>query len=190
MATLTTGAIPGTVAGHARGAAVLGALGVVFGDIGTSPLYALREAATAAGAAAPLDTVVLGILSLIVWALILVISIKYCVFVLRADNRGEGGIIALLALLNARRVRPGTFRAYLVVLGLIGTSLLYGDGTITPAISVLSAVEGLTVYTPRLEAFVVPITLAILLVLFSVQRKGTAWIGGRFGPIILIWFAL
>src|SRR5918911_1433044 len=142
MATLTTGAIPGTVAGHARGAAVLGALGVVFGDIGTSPLYALREAATAASAAAPLDTVVLGILSLVVWALILVISIKYCVFVLRADNRGEGGIIAL---------------------------------------------EGITVYAPRLEAFVLPATLVILVGLFAVQRVGTGHIGRIFGPVILIW---
>ncbi len=166
----------------------LAALGVVFGDIGTSPLYALKEAASAAGPIQP--ATVLGILSLILWALVLVISVKYCTFVLKADNRGEGGIIALLALLNARRVRPGTWRAYLVVLGLVGTALLYGDGTITPAISVLSAVEGLEVYAPQLKTFVVPVTAVILILLFFIQSKGTGWIGGIFGPVILLWFAV
>jgi KUP system potassium uptake protein len=166
----------------------LAALGVVFGDIGTSPLYALKEAASAAGPIQP--ATVLGILSLILWALVLVISVKYCTFVLKADNRGEGGIIALLALLNARRVKPGTWRAYLVVLGLVGTALLYGDGTITPAISVLSAVEGLEVYAPQLKTFVVPVTAVILILLFFIQSKGTGWIGGIFGPVILLWFAV
>jgi KUP system potassium uptake protein len=173
-----------------RGAAVIGALGIVFGDIGTSPLYAFREALAEgrASGSLPLDLTVLGILSLIIWALILVISVKYAIFILRADNRGEGGIIALLALLGAKRVKPGTWRAQLVVLGLAGTSLLYADGTITPAISVLSAVEGLVVSAPQFEPWVVPITLVILFCLFAVQRHGTGFIGRIFGPILLVWF--
>jgi KUP system potassium uptake protein len=125
---------------------VLGALGVVFGDIGTSPLYALKEAAHAGGGGGALaSAALLGVLSLILWSLLVVISIKYCVFILRADNRGEGGIVALLALLGVRRVQSSSWRIYLVLLGLVGTALLYADGTITPAISVLSAVEGLTI---------------------------------------------
>jgi KUP system potassium uptake protein len=172
-------------------ALVLGALGVVFGDIGTSPLYALKEAAHAAGSSGVLSPdALLGVLSLILWSLIVVISIKYCIFILRADNRGEGGIIALLALLGVRRVQPGSWRIHLVLLGLVGTALLYADGTITPAISVLSAVEGLTVDSPQYGAYVVPITLVILAVLFFVQRMGTGWIGGIFGPFMLFWFAI
>jgi KUP system potassium uptake protein len=191
MATTANGAIHGTAADHARRAAILGALGVVFGDIGTSPLYALKEAAHAASHESGLspDTV-LGVLSLILWSLIVIISIKYCIFILRADNRGEGGIIALLALLGARRVSPGSRRIHLIILGLIGTALLYADGTITPAISVLSAVEGLTVDAPQLEHLVVPITLTILVVLFSMQSMGTGWIGGIFGPFMLLWFGV
>ena len=191
MATTADGAVHGTAADHARRAAVLGALGVVFGDIGTSPLYALKEAAHAASHESGLspDTV-LGVLSLILWSLIVIISIKYCIFILRADNRGEGGIIALLALLGARRVSPGSRRVHLIILGLIGTALLYADGTITPAISVLSAVEGLTVDAPQLEHLVVPITLTILVVLFSMQSMGTGWIGGIFGPFMLLWFGV
>jgi KUP system potassium uptake protein len=129
-------------------------------------------------------------LSLILWSLIVVISIRYCAFILRADNRGEGGIIALLALLDARSVAPGTWRMSLVTLGLIGTALLYADGTITPAISVLSAVEGLTVGAPRFEYLIVPITVAILAALFLVQSKGTGWIGRIFGPFMLLWFTV
>ena len=125
-------------------AATLGALGVVYGDIGTSPLYALREAARAATQGGSLSQdAVLGIVSLILWALILIISMKYALLILRADNRGEGGIVAMLALLSARNAEPGSWRAYLLIVGLIGAALLYGDGAITPAISVLSAVEGL-----------------------------------------------
>ena len=169
-------------------AASLGALGVVFGDIGTSPLYALKEAAHAASHGGLTPETVLGVLSLILWSLIVVISIKYCIFILRADNRGEGGIIALLALLGVRRVAPGSWRIHIVVMGLIGTSLLYADGAITPAISVLSALEGLTVNAPGLAPYVVPITLVILIALFSVQRMGTSWIGRIFGPYMLIWF--
>ena len=170
-------------------AATLGALGVVFGDIGTSPLYALKEAAHAAshGGGLTPDTV-LGVLSLILWSLIVIISIKYCTFILRADNRGEGGIIAMLALLGVRRVKPGSWRIHIVVMGLIGTSLLYADGAITPAISVLSAIEGLTVNAPGFERYVVPITLVILIGLFSIQRMGTGWIGRIFGPFMLVWF--
>ena len=129
--------------------ATLGALGVVYGDIGTSPLYALKEAAKAATHGGPVTPdAVLGIVSLILWALILIISIKYALLILRADNRGEGGIVALLALLSARNAEPGTWRAQLLVVGLVGAALLYGDGAITPAISVLSALEGLKVDAP------------------------------------------
>ena len=120
----------------------------------------------------------------------MVISVKYCLFILRADNRGEGGIIALLALLGVRRIQPGSWRVYLAVFGLVGTALLYADGTITPAISVLSAVEGLSVDNPHFQPYVLPITLAILVVLFSAQRMGTSHIGRIFGPFMLIWFAV
>jgi KUP system potassium uptake protein len=170
-------------------AATLGALGVVYGDIGTSPLYALKEAARAAshgGTVTP--DAVLGIVSLILWALILIISIKYALLILRADNHGEGGIVALLALLSARNAAPGTWRAGLLVVGLVGAALLYGDGAITPAISVLSALEGLEVDAPSLAPAVVPLTVVILIGLFAVQKKGAAFIGGIFGPIMLGWF--
>jgi KUP system potassium uptake protein len=169
--------------------ATLGALGVVYGDIGTSPLYALKEAARAAahgGTVTP--DAVLGIVSLILWALILIISIKYALLILRADNHGEGGIVALLALLSARNAEPGTWRARLLVVGLVGAALLYGDGAITPAISVLSALEGLKVDAPSLAPAVVPLTVVILIGLFAVQKKGAAFIGGIFGPIMLGWF--
>ena len=152
MATVADAHADDSRAGIASRAVVLGALGVVFGDIGTSPLYALKEAAMAAGHGVLSPETVLGVLSLILWSLIVVISIKYCIFILRADNRGEGGIIALLALLGVRRIQPGSWRMYLAVMGLVGTALLYADGTITPAISVLSAVEGLTVDAPAVRA--------------------------------------
>src|SRR5918993_3317281 len=190
MATTVEAPVHERGSGVASRALVLSALGVVFGDIGTSPLYALKEASHAASHGGLSPEVVLGVLSLILWALIVVISIKYCIFILRADNRGEGGIIALLALLGVRRVQAGSWRMYLVVLGLLGTALLYADGTITPAISVLSAVEGLTVDAPQFGPYVVPITVAILAVLFSVQRMGSGWIGGIFGPFMLVWFAV
>jgi KUP system potassium uptake protein len=170
-------------------AASLACMGVVFGDIGTSPLYALREAAKAAsggGSIAP--GAVLGVVSLIFWSLILVISVKYAILIMRADNHGEGGILALLALISPRRARQSRRRAVMVVVGLLGATLLYGDGTITPAVSVLSAIEGIKVDAPHLEHVVVPLTLAILVVLFFMQRKGTSFIGGIFGPIMLAWF--
>lgn len=170
---------------------LLGTLGIVYGDIGTSPLYAFKEAVKAASAgSAPSAPAVIGAVSLIFWALILIVSVKYAVLILRADNRGEGGIVAMLALLGTRHAKPGSWQATLLVVGLIGAALLYGDGAITPAISVLSAVEGLKVDAPGLSHFVVPITLAILLGLFLVQRKGVAFIGRIFGPVMLVWFAV
>src|ERR1700742_1942188 len=182
---------PGETA-HTKGppiVATLGALGVVYGDIGTSPLYALKEAAKAATHGGQLtEAATLGVVSLILWAVILIISVKYALLILRADNRGEGGIVALLALLSARNARPGTWRAQLLVVGLIGAALLYGDGAITPAISVLSAIEGLKVDAPSLTPVVVPLTMAILIGLFVMQRKGTGFIGNIFGPVMLVWF--
>jgi KUP system potassium uptake protein len=169
--------------------ATLGALGVVYGDIGTSPLYALKEAAKAATHGGPLtNEAILGVVSLILWALILIISVKYALLILRADNRGEGGIVALLALLSARNARPGTWRAQLLLVGLVGAALLYGDGAITPAISVLSALEGLKVDAPSLAPAVMPLTVIILIGLFIMQRKGTGFIGSIFGPVMLGWF--
>jgi KUP system potassium uptake protein len=164
------------------------ALGVVYGDIGTSPLYALRESFLPQHGVTVNPASVLGVLSLVVWSLILVISVKYLVFILRADNRGEGGILALTSLITpTHAMRRG--RWGLIALGLFGTSLLYGDGMITPAVSVLSAVEGLEVVTPRFGPFVVPLTIAILVALFVVQSRGTAGIGKVFGPVTMAWFA-
>jgi KUP system potassium uptake protein len=172
-------------------ATTIGALGVVYGDIGTSPLYALKEAAKAAVHGGALThAAVLGVASLILWALILIISLKYAWLILRADNRGEGGIVALLALLHARNAAPGTWRAQLLIVGLIGAALLYGDGAITPAISVLSAIEGLKVDAPSLTPVVVPITIVILVGLFVMQRQGTGVIGQIFGPVMVGWFAV
>ncbi len=169
----------------------LAALGVVFGDIGTSPLYAMRESFHFFHLA-PTPLNIQGVLSLIFWSLVLVISVKYAVFVLRADNRGEGGILALTALVTpvvASR-RGGGGRWLLIMLGLFGTALLYGDGMITPVISVLGAVEGLQVATPVFQSYIAPIAIAILIGLFAVQSRGTAGIGKIFGPITLIWFSM
>src|SRR5512133_1487594 len=158
--------------------AALAALGIVYGDIGTSPLYAFKQAAGAGGP--PTPETIMGAVSLILWALILVVSLKYAILILRADNHGEGGIIALLALLKIRHAPPGSWRASLLIVGLIGAALLYGDGVITPAISVLSAVEGLKLDAPQLTPMVVPLSIAILVALFLVQRKGTEFIGRIF----------
>ncbi|MGB2717208.1 MAG: potassium transporter Kup [Vicinamibacterales bacterium] len=165
-------------------------LGVVYGDIGTSPLYAIRECFYGPHAVAPTPDHILGVLSLIFWALVIVISIKYLVFVLRADNRGEGGILALTALATPIRPTGRQERAALILIGIFGAALLYGDGIITPAISVLGAMEGLSVATPALEPYVVPITLAILIALFLFQSHGTARIGKVFGPVTLFWFSV
>lgn len=166
----------------------LTALGVVYGDIGTSPLYALRECFLGLHRYPPTEVNILGVLSLIFWALVLIVSVKYLVFVMRADNRGEGGILALLALLKPWRSQPGRHRTMLAALGLFGAALLYGDGVITPAISVLSAVEGLTVATPVLNAYVLPATITILVILFLLQKRGTARVGALFGPVMVVWF--
>lgn len=168
----------------------LAALGVVYGDIGTSPLYAVRESFEGAGhQLAVTDGNVLGILSLIVWSLIVVISIKYLVFVMRADNDGEGGILALTSLIPTGE-KPGRRRRLMIMLGLFGTALLYGDGMITPAISVLSAVEGTEVATPELARYTIPIAIAILVGLFAVQRWGTGKVGRVFGPVMVVWFVV
>lgn len=169
----------------------LAALGVVYGDIGTSPLYAVRESLGEAYDIAATRTNVLGALSLVFWALTLVIAVKYVWFVLRADNHGEGGILALTALISgpAGHMERGR-RRVLILLGLFGTALLYGDGAITPAISVLAAVEGLEVVTPVLEPYVIPIAVAILIGLFAVQHRGSGTVGAVFGPVMVVWFAV
>ncbi len=169
---------------------VLAALGVVYGDIGTSPLYALKEVFGNEHHPVPITPDnVLGILSLVLWALVVVVSVKYVAIVLRADNEGEGGIMALMARVLARPGFPARRRRAITLLGLAGAALFYGDGAITPAISVLSAVEGLEVATPAFAPYVIPITVAILVALFAVQKHGTARVGAVFGPIVVLWFA-
>jgi len=171
-------------------ALALAALGVVFGDIGTSPLYAMKEVFSEAYAVTATHDHVLGAVSLVFWALMLVVSVKYVMFILRADNRGEGGIMALIALVLRGTEAPGDAgkRRLLMILGIFGAALFYGDGAITPAISVLSAVEGLEVIAPALSSWVLPITLGVLTGLFLIQRKGTGAVGRLFGPITLAWF--
>jgi KUP system potassium uptake protein len=166
----------------------LGALGVVYGDIGTSPLYAVQTTFGEQGIPATTDNV-LGVLSLIFWSLVMVVSLKYVVFIMRADNKGEGGMMALMALAQRSARGNANLRWAIMILGLLGASLFYGDGVITPAISVLSAVEGLKVAAPTLSRFVVPITLLIIIGLFILQRRGSAKVGAVFGPIMLLWFA-
>jgi KUP system potassium uptake protein len=164
----------------------------VYGDIGTSPLYAFKECFNGPHGVNPTPENIFGVLSLIVWSLVLVVSIKYVIFILRADNRGEGGILALLALLLQKKdgVQDNErLKKTVIVLGLFGAALLYGDGIITPAISVLGAVEGVKVIAPALESAIVPVTIAILVVLFAAQRVGTDRVGKLFGPIMLLWFA-
>lgn len=169
-------------------ALAIGALGVVFGDIGTSPLYALRQCFSQEYGIAINPENVLGILSLIFWALMIVISFKYIVFVMRADNHGEGGILALLALVVAKQSNRVRHRRVLLGIGIFGAALLYGDGMITPAISVLSAVEGLKIATPLFDHYVIPLTIVILCALFLFQRRGTGAVGAVFGPLMLLWF--
>jgi KUP system potassium uptake protein len=166
----------------------LTALGVVYGDIGTSPLYAFQVALSGIGHPVPTAVEVLGIVSLIFWALMAMVSLKYVIFVLRADNDGEGGILALLSLVGADQIAKGAKLPVLVLLGVIGASLLYGDGVITPAISVLSAMEGLKLIAPGFDKFIVPVTLVILIGLFVIQRQGTESIGKLFGPVMVLWF--
>lgn len=171
-----------------RVALAIAAIGVVFGDIGTSPLYTMKELFHGVHAITPNHDNVLGALSLVLWALLIVVSLKYVVFIMRADNRGEGGIMALLALTLKNSSSDSRSRWLLTIMGLFGAALFYGDGVITPAISVLSAVEGLEIATPALKPYVIPITLAVLVGLFMFQRKGTARVGALFGPVMIIWF--
>lgn len=165
----------------------LPALGVVFGDIGTSPLYTLRECLNATAGEPGID-VIMGVLSLIFWAVTFVVSVKYVYFIMKADNQGEGGIMALLALALHSEGISKTRRRLIVVAGLIGAALFYGDGMITPAISVLSAIEGLELITPAVAPYILPITLGVLIALFLIQKHGTAGVGKLFGPVMLIWF--
>ena len=174
---------------HHLGPQLLAVLGIVYGDIGTSPLYAVREAFFGPQGPSLTAPNILGVMSLIFWSLVLVISVKYLVFVLRADNHGEGGILALMALVIQGRGQSRPRRLILTSLGLFGAALLYGDSMITPAISVLSAIEGLHVATPLFEPYVVPISLVILVALFFFQHRGTERIGIVFGPVVMVWFA-
>jgi KUP system potassium uptake protein len=161
----------------------IAALGVVYGDIGTSPLYAMRQSLLAFGDTG--EHAILGALSLIFWSLVLVVTIKYVAVIMRAENRGEGGLLALTALVLRTTSRDRDRKRYLWIMaaGLVGAALFYGDGVITPAISVLSAVEGLKVATPLFDPYVIPISLVLLVGLFVVQRRGTATVGGLFGPV-------
>ncbi|WP_223861381.1 potassium transporter Kup [Geminicoccus harenae] len=179
------------IAPKLRASLVLAALGVVFGDIGTSPLYTMREAFGHAGGLVLDELHVLGVLSLVFWSLTLIVALKYVVLIMRADNKGEGGVLALAALALGSGGARGDKRKFVVMaLAMIGVSLFYGDAIITPAISVLSAVEGLQTLDPRLEAYVVPISIVILVALFLIQRQGTALVGRLFGPIMLAWFSV
>jgi KUP system potassium uptake protein len=167
----------------------LGALGVVFGDIGTSPLYAMRESARAAGSALPGALGVYGALSLIFWALIIVVTLKYVFLIMRADNNGEGGVMALAALAHRAPVsRPA--KTAIGVAALLGLALFYGDGMLTPVITVLSAVEGIAVDNAGFKPFILPLSLVLLVALFAVQRRGTGKIGKYFGPFMLLWFVV
>ncbi|HEX7917767.1 MAG TPA: potassium transporter Kup [Gemmatimonadales bacterium] len=174
--------------GRALAILSLGALGVVYGDIGTSPLYALKECFTGHHSIEPTPANILGVLSLVFWAMTFVVSFKYLGYVMRADNRGEGGILALLALVGQREPSRGA-RRMLILAGLFGAALLYGDGIITPAISVLGAVEGVSIATPAFERFIVPIAVVIIVALFAFQKRGTATVGAVFGPVMVVWFA-
>ncbi len=172
-------------------ALTLGALGVVFGDIGTSPLYSLQTVFTAdnhAVHATPNE--VYGVISLVFWSITMIVSVKYVTFIMRADNGGEGGIMALTALVDGLRLRSMRTKLLLVTMGILGASLFYGDGMITPAISVLSAVEGLKVAAPSLHSLVLPITVAVITLLFSIQRFGTKLVGNLFGPVMVLWFGV
>ena len=169
-------------------ALTLGAIGVVYGDIGTSVLYAMKEV-FGSGHVPFTHENVYGILSIFFWTLTTIVSVKYVMLVLRADNHGEGGLVAMLALASQSVKDRPQLRKVLLVVGIFGTCLFYGDGVITPAISVLSAVEGLEIISPAFKKFVIPLTLIILFLLFWVQKRGTAGIGKFFGPITLVWFA-
>jgi len=171
-------------------ALVVGAIGVVYGDIGTSPLYMLRTAFSGPDALAVNPVNVYGVLSVVFWALVIIVTLKYITLIMRADNNGEGGILALTALVSRGLERHEKRRWWLVGFGIFGAAMFYGDGMITPAISVLSAVEGLEIIAPGLEHWVVPATLVIIVVLFGVQKHGTARVGMFFGPVMVLYFVV
>jgi len=167
----------------------LATIGIVYGDIGTSPLYTMKEVFSKEHGLALNQANLLGVVSLIVWGLTIIVSLKYVTLVLRADNRGEGGIMALMALAMSSVTPQSRWHYPVMLIGLAGAALFYGDGVITPAISVLSAIEGLEVATPAFQPYIIPITVTVLVALYTLQRKGTAGIGKLFGPIVLVWFA-
>lgn len=173
---------------NSMAALTLAAIGIVYGDIGTSPLYTMKEVFAKHHGLSPVPVNVLGVVSLILWGLIIVISLKYVTLVLRADNRGEGGIMAMTALALSSVTQKSRWYYPVMLLGMVGAGLFFGDGVITPAISVLSAIEGLEVAAPALKPYVIPVTLAVLVALYLLQRRGTAGIGKWFGPIVLVWF--
>ena len=169
---------------------VIGAIGVVFGDIGTSPLYTLRQCFAGEHPVALTPENVLGILSIIFWSLIIIVTAKYVTLIMRADNRGEGGILALTALVSRGMGNQTRRRWWLVGFGIFGAAMFYGDGMITPAISVLGAVEGLEIVAPSLHPFIVPVTVVIVVALFAIQKRGTASVGRMFGPVMCAWFVV
>jgi KUP system potassium uptake protein len=172
-------------------ALTVGAVGVVFGDIGTSPIYALRECLAPGRGVELTAGPILGVVSLLIWTLILVVCVKYLALVLRADNRGEGGILALVSLVSSRLVdKAGRISGLVAVAGIVGAALLYSDGVLTPAVSVLSALEGLTLVSPDFQFWVVPLSLGVLVALFAFQSKGTGRVSTYFGPIIVVWFVV
>lgn len=187
MSQLSAPATPGVENARRLLVLALGSVGVVYGDIGTSPLYAFREALRPVSHDGVTDVEIIGLISLMIWALTIIVTIKYVLFLLRADNQGEGGTLSLLALLMKT---ANGHTAILFFMGIAGAALFIGDAMITPALSVLSAVEGLKLVTPALSDYVVPIAVVILLLLFTVQSKGTAAVSNFFGPITLIWFVV
>src|ERR1700757_4408167 len=195
---MSTPAAGGPIAGDAEArpeagfwGLVLGSIGVVYGDIGTSPLYALRESVVAAGGTADgiARDIVLGVLSLMLWALIVIVTLKYVIILLRADNNGEGGTLTLMALASRAVGHMGKIPSAVALLGIVSAALFYGDALITPALSVLSAIEGLKVATPAFDPYVVPLTALILVLLFAFQSRGTAKVAAFFGPVMVAWFA-
>nr|MBP9870915.1 KUP/HAK/KT family potassium transporter [Nitrosomonas sp.] len=184
----TSNKLKSTVKNESLGVLSLAALGVVYGDIGTSPLYVMKTVFDPAHGLVISDNNIIGIISLIFWAIMMVVTVKYITLILRADNHGEGGIMALLSLASSSILNRHHLHRILFMIGAFGAALFYGDGVITPAISVLSAVEGLEVATPLLQPYVLPITLIVLISLFLIQQRGTGGIGAMFGPITLIWF--
>src|SRR6186997_1545623 len=173
---------------QALGPAVVGAIGVVFGDIGTSPLYALSSSLTAAEYLPGENAKVLGLLSLIFWSLLIVVTVKYVGIIMRADNAGEGGVLSLVALVQKQFGTATPWVRHAVALGVLGTALFYCDALITPAISVLSAVEGLELLNPEFKSAVLPVTLVVIVILFAIQRRGTERVGRLFGPVMIVWF--